>query len=104
MSDCRIRHKDAEGHAKSIRLSREAAIVQALHLERRSKSFGERHEWRDVEMIVARMSGRPVDTATQMAIDADFSEPAARSWPLIEPRKVDPIDELKRLIGQGPED
>ena len=36
MSDWRIRHKDADGHeAQSIRLSREAAIVQALYLERR---------------------------------------------------------------------
>ena len=36
MSDWRIRHKDADGRdAQSVRLSREAAIVQALYLERR---------------------------------------------------------------------
>ena len=36
MSDWRIRHKDADGRdAQSIRLSREAAIVEALFLERR---------------------------------------------------------------------
>jgi hypothetical protein len=36
MSDWRIRHKDAGGRdAQSIQLSREAAIVQALFLERR---------------------------------------------------------------------
>ena len=36
MSDWRIRHRDADGgDAQLIRLSREAAIVQALYLERR---------------------------------------------------------------------
>jgi hypothetical protein len=36
MSDWRIRHKDADGgDAESTRLCREAAIVQALYLERR---------------------------------------------------------------------
>jgi hypothetical protein len=36
MSDWRIRHQDAGGRdAQSIQLSREAAIVQALFLERR---------------------------------------------------------------------
>ena len=77
------------------------ACDEALLLERRSKSFGERREWRDVAIIIARMSRRRVDTTTRMAIDADFSDPPAPSWPEIEPRKADPIDELKRLIGQG---
>ena len=36
MSDWRIRHQDAGGHdVQSTYLSREAAIVQALYLERR---------------------------------------------------------------------
>ena len=36
MSDWRIRHQDADGHdAQATRLSREAAIVQALFLKRR---------------------------------------------------------------------
>jgi hypothetical protein len=36
MSDWRIRHQDADGHdAQSMGLSKEAAIVQALYLERR---------------------------------------------------------------------
>ena len=39
MSDWRIRHRDAEGHdAQATQLSREAAIVQALFLERRQHS------------------------------------------------------------------
>jgi hypothetical protein len=39
MSDWRVRHKDAEGNdAQSTQLSREAAIVQALFLERRRHS------------------------------------------------------------------
>jgi hypothetical protein len=36
MSDWRIRHRDADGcDAQSMRISRDAAIVQALYLERR---------------------------------------------------------------------
>jgi hypothetical protein len=36
MSDWRVRYEDADGRdAQSVHPSREAAIVQALHLERR---------------------------------------------------------------------
>jgi hypothetical protein len=39
MSDWRIRHKDAEGRdAEATQLTREAAIVKALLLERRQHS------------------------------------------------------------------
>jgi hypothetical protein len=78
------------------------ACGEALLLERRSTSLGERREWRDVAIVIARMSRSRVDTAAHMAIDADFGHPDARSRPVIEPRKVDPIDELKRLIRKGP--
>jgi hypothetical protein len=77
------------------------ALDEALSLERRSTSFDERREWREVTIIINRMSSRRIDTYTQTAIDTDFSDPAVRAAPKIEPRKVDPIDELKQLIGQG---
>jgi sulfite reductase beta subunit-like hemoprotein len=76
------------------------AFGEAVSLERRSKSFGERREWRDVAIVIARMSSRGVET--RMAINTDFSDPAAPTAAKIEPRKVDQIGELKRLIGQRP--
>jgi hypothetical protein len=52
MSDWRIRHKDAEGHdAQSIRLGKEAAIVQALYLERRQHCRIQIIEGPDGELI-----------------------------------------------------
>jgi hypothetical protein len=59
-----------------------------------------RRHWRDVALSVARKTGKLVglDTATRMSLDADFSERGEPQSPGIEPLKVDPIDELKRLI------
>jgi hypothetical protein len=52
MFDWRIRHKDAEGHdAQSIRLGKEAAIVQALFLERRQHCRVQIIEGPDGEVI-----------------------------------------------------
>jgi hypothetical protein len=52
MFDWRIRHKDAEGHdAQSIRLGKEAAIVQALFLERRQHCRVQIIEGPDGELI-----------------------------------------------------
>ena len=36
-----------------------------------------------------------------MAMDADFRDRGGPGSPKIKPRKVDPIDELKRLNGDG---
>ena len=42
-----------------------------------------------------------VDTATRMAMDADFSSRGEASAPEREPeRKVDPIHELMRIVGE----
>ncbi len=56
--------------------------------------------WGRVARAVARLTGKRIglDTATRMTIEADFGdsrEPATREY---EPRKVDPIDELKQIV------
>jgi hypothetical protein len=56
MSDWRIRHRDAEGlDAQSTQLSREAAIVRALFLERRQHSRVQ---------IIERPNGQLIDRET----------------------------------------
>jgi hypothetical protein len=59
--------------------------------------------WRLVALTVARKTGKRVglDTATRMAMDADFNDRSGSASPEIKSEKVDPIDELKRLIGDG---
>jgi hypothetical protein len=48
-------------------------------------------------------SARP-DTATRMAMDADFGDRNEPAKPDCEPlRKVDPIDELARIVGEAQE-
>jgi hypothetical protein len=76
------------------------AYAEARLMQRRAKSVDERRHWRDVALSVARKTGKRVglDTATRMSLDADFSERGEPQSPGIEPLKVDPIDELKRLI------
>jgi hypothetical protein len=52
MFDWRIRHKDADGYdAQATLLSREAAIVQALFLERRQHCRVQMIEGPDGELI-----------------------------------------------------
>lgn len=52
MSDWRICHRDADGHdVQAIRLSREAAIVEALYLERRQHCRIQIIEGPDGELI-----------------------------------------------------
>ena|SRR5579871_1061468 len=74
------------------------AYSEARLLQRRSMSAAERREWRDVALLVARMSGRGIGhgTAGRMAPDRDLG--AVGPVRIVEPRKVDQIDELKRLI------
>jgi hypothetical protein len=76
------------------------AYAEARLMQRRAKSIEERRHWRDVALVVARKTGKRVglDTATRMSLDADFSKHGEPQSPGLEPQKVDPIDELKRLI------
>ena len=83
------------------------AYAEARLMQRKAKSPDETRYWRDVAMAVARIARKRIglDTATRMTIEADFGEggePATREY---EPRKVDPIDELKQIVseqGTGP--
>ena len=62
--------------------------------------------WRRVALIVAKRTGHRVglDTSTRMAVEADFDDRSKSGGPELEPRKADPIDELKRLIGDAETD
>ena len=70
-------------------------------MQRKAKSTDERQYWRDVAMAVARIASKSIglDTATRMAVEADFGDSREPAPPEYEPRKVDPIDELKRIVG-----
>lgn len=98
------RERAARSAADAAMLTRELgddAYAEARLLQNRAKSREEERHWRDVALAVARMTGRRIglDTATRMARDADFSEHGAPQSPVSEPPTVDPIEELKRLIG-----
>ena len=57
--------------------------------------------------ILGKVSGKPdrLDTATHMATDADFSERRESAKPVPDPvPKVDPIDELLRIINERGKD
>ncbi len=49
------------------------AYAEARRVQRRAKSFEERHHWRDVALVVARKTSKRVglDTATRMSLDAE---------------------------------
>ena len=70
-------------------------------IQQKAKSADVTQFWRDVAMAVARIARKRIglDTATRMAMEADFSDRGESAGPELEPRKVDPVDELKRLIG-----
>ena len=79
------------------------AYAEARLMQRRAGSVEDSAYLADVALAVARKTGKRIglDTATRMAMEADFSR---SSKPLaLEPEraKVDPIDELKRIIGEG---
>ena len=80
----------------------EDAYSEARLMESRAKSTDEQRHWREVSQAVARKTGKRVglDTATRMALDADFDGRGKQPPVIPEPEKVDPIDELKRLISE----
>jgi len=79
------------------------AYAEARLMQRRATSAEDRRHWRDVALAVARKTGKRIglDTATRMSRDADFSKRGGPESPELEPQRVDPIDELRRLIGDG---
>jgi hypothetical protein len=98
----RERTRRIEGEAGTlVRELGPDAYAEARLKQRKAKSTDERGYWRDVAMAVARIARKRIglDTATRLTIEADFGEggePATREH---EPRSVDPIDELKRIVG-----
>lgn len=62
-------------------------------------------EWSRVALAVARKTGRKVglDTATRMAMDADFSVRESGTAGESEPfEEIDPVDELTRIVSETP--
>ena len=80
------------------------AYSESRWQQRHASSADEKRRWREVALAVARKTGKRIglDTSTRMAMEADFSSRGAPSTSKREPEeKVDPIDELKRIIGDG---
>jgi hypothetical protein len=96
----RIEHIDAEAEVLINHFGVEAySEARRRELEASSDAIAE--DWDRIALAVARKTGKRIglDTATLMAVEADFGDPSDSAGPALEPRKVDPIDELKRLIG-----
>ena len=83
----------------------DGAYSEARRRAREASSDEMEREWSRVALAVARKTGREVglDTATRMAMDADFSvregETAGGSEPFEE---IDPLDELMRIVSETP--
>ncbi len=71
-------------------------------MRRKAKSADETKYWRDVAMAVAQIARKRIglDTETRMAAVADFGDGREPGTWEHERRKVNPIDELKRLVGE----
>ncbi len=71
-------------------------------MRRKAKSADERKYWRDVAMAVGQIARKRIglDTETRMAAVADFGDGREPGTWEHERRKVNPIDELKRLVGE----
>jgi hypothetical protein len=82
------------------------AYAEARLMQRRAKSADETQYWRDVAMAAARIAKKRIglDIATRMTVEADFGDRSESAGTTLEPRKVDPIDELKRLVGDAETD
>ena len=67
-------------------------LAEARMIQWKAQSADVTQFWRDVAMAVARIARRRigVDTATRMAMEADFSDRGESAGPEPEPRKVRP--------------
>ena len=86
------------------------ALIRAFgvdaHYEARQRQLGAEsaeavQEWRAVARAIARKTGSRLglDTATRMAMDADFSTERQRGKNS-QSREVDPLEELRRVISK----
>jgi hypothetical protein len=80
------------------------AHYEARQRKRGAESAEAAQEWRAVAQAIARKTGRRVglDTATRMAMDADFSTARQRDGQRTDPHSpgMDQLDELRRLISK----
>ena len=63
-------------------------------MQRKAMSADERRRWRDTALVIARKISNDVGLDTL----GGQRHSCRTQSPRLEPRKVDPIDELKRLI------
>jgi hypothetical protein len=83
----------------------DGAYSEARRRAREASSHEMEREWSRVALAVARKTGRPVglDTATRMAMDANFSAREDGTAPEHEPyEETDPLDELMRIVSETP--
>ena len=83
----------------------DGAYAEARRREREASSDEMEREWRRIALAVAGKTGKSVglDTATRMAIDADFSVLDDGTAPRTEPQQdIDPLDELMRIVSETP--
>ena len=83
----------------------DGAYSEARRRAREASSDEMEREWSRVALAIARKTGKHVglDTATRMAMEADFSVreggTAGESEPLDD---IDPLDELMRIVSETP--
>ena len=97
----RIEHIDAEAEALIGYFGVEA-YCEARRRERGASSEAIARDWGRVARAVARKTKRRIglDAATRMGMHAHFGDRGGSANSEIKPRKVDPIDNLKRLISK----
>ena len=100
----RMLRVDADAEAL-IRDFGDRAYSEARRRQRESSSDEIAKDWGRIASAVARKSGKQVglDTATRMAMDADFSLERDRAEPPHRPpEESDPLDELMRIVSENP--
>jgi hypothetical protein len=100
----RIARIDAEAETL-IRDLGDRAYPEARRREREASSDQIAKDWGRVALAVARKTGKRIglDTATRMALEADFPlEPHQAEPPHQPPEKTDPLDELMWIVSEAP--
>jgi hypothetical protein len=91
----RIEHIDAEAEALIVYFGADA-YLEARRRGREASSDAIAEDWDRVALVVARKA-----EATKMGMHGHLRDQSEPANPEIKPQKVDQIDELKRLIGDG---
>jgi hypothetical protein len=102
----RERNERIDAKAKAlVRAFGVDAYYEARQRKRQAESAEAAQEWRAVAQAIARKTGKRagLDTATRMAMDADFStarQSGGAPMDLSSP-EVDQLEELRRIISEG---